>query len=597
MSDSDVELPPDVKTPSEEALPDVDLPDDVQSSDVELPPDAASDGPCEDEGTVRQRCACKLKCFTKFPEQEVRFFRETQLADPNRMKHAFTKVKAFVEGLPNSKAKIAWAIADTKVCRPFWEHYYAIGHKQVDDLVAYAKAGHPQIPERGARLPKEKPKADAVDVWFLGIYQGSAEPTPMESSGDKIQELDVDVPQHEVVNDVHHPLYGLSVAVDKGVEGKKPRHLVPQRFLNETNLASLWHLYKTDEKVSEKVSRDTFTKAFNKSWKSVLKFKNAGQGTRCSLCAEMDEERKQCTTLQERQELDLRKQKHFQRHDADRSVNVRGNQLSSDPATFLSQNASLRVVKFMVDGMDQAKFRTPRNLSASSVFCQAVRPALHLTGAIAFGVLEAYFIMGPDTKKDANMNCTCISKTLDLCKSALAKMGPEYGLPRHAIIAADNTPREAKNQFFATFAASLVSQHHFDTLEVQFLQAGHTKNEIDQRFSTIATALSRAPVLETPTDFANWILQHVRPLHGKELHVFVLDETWDFQKMYQDYNVQISGLTATHLQPNANHLWRFECRQTLEPSLAVAVHNPNWKDVPPHDADVILSVKQCPVSI
>ena len=583
MADSDVELPPDVSSTGNESAED----------EVELPPDVEDDDVVPEATSAQQHCSCKLKCFSKFAQDSVELHRNSQLADPNRMASSFHKIKVMVDQRASTDAKIAWAIGETKVCRPWWEHYHAIGHKQVDDLVKLSKAGHSQLPERGARMPREKLKADAVDVWFLGIYQGSSEPSPLEdsgpSSGDRLEELGDDSLQHEVVNGSSHPLYALSVQVGEGVN---KQHLVPKRFLNEASLGSLWALYKNDEKITEKVSRDTFTKAFNKHWKSVLCFKHDGQGTRCSICATMDEERRRAVSKEERQEVELRKRRHYERHDADRSMNVRSNKMSTDPSTFQLANASTRVVKLMVDGMDQAKFRTPRNLAASSSFSQAYRPTLHLTGVLIFGLMEVYFLLNPDTKKDANMNCSCISIALDRCRALLESLGPSYSLPRHAILAADNTPREAKNQFFGTFAGSLVQRKHFDSIEVQFMMCGHTKNELDQRFSTIATVLSKAPVLETPEHFAECIRKNVQPLHGKELHVMVLDSTWDFQAMFEKYNCQISGLTSTHLQPNANHLWRFERRESLESSLVVEVNNVNWADLPQHDDDVIISVKQ-----
>ena len=336
--ESDVDLPPDVVSDSE-----VELPPDVMS-DVDLPPDVEDDGRDMSEQPVpaNQWCTCKLRCFTKFSAEHVEFHRGQQLADQNRMANAYHKIKVMVEQRSSSDTtcKIQWSIDGTRVCRPWWEHYHAIGHGQVDDMVKLSKAGHPHLPERGARMPREKQKSDIVDAWFLNLYQGSSEPIPVEGSADRLEELSADSLQHEVVNDIHHPLYGLSVAVGQGVN---KQHLAPKRFLNEENLSSLWGLYQSDATVQEKVSRDTFTKAFSKRWKGLLNFKQHGQGTRCQLCADMDEERKQCTTKTERQELDLRKQHHFQRHDADRSMNVRSNQLSSDPSTYLLQHSSSKL--------------------------------------------------------------------------------------------------------------------------------------------------------------------------------------------------------------------------------------------------------------
>ena len=412
---------------------------------------------------------------------------------------------------------------------------------------------------------------------------------PVEGSADRLEDVGPDCLQHEIVSDINHPVYGLTVAV--GLQ-ENSLHLAPKRYLNEADLTGLWNLYASDDKVQEKVSRDTFTKAYKRHWKTLLNFKAKGHGNRCQTCADMDEERKNLTTKTERQQLDLRKQMHLDRCDADRSINVRGNTLSSNPMTFDLAHSSSSVMKIMLDGMDQAKFRCPRNLAASSVFNQASRPALHLTGVIAFGLLESFFILSPDTKKDSNMNATCLAAVLDKCQLAVECMGPTKCLPRHLIVACDNTTREAKNQFFATFIASMVANGLFDTIEVQYLQVGHTKNEIDQRFSSLATILAKAPVLETPKAFCKWLTQHVRPVHGNQCCVEVLDETWDFAELIHQFDLQISGLTSTHLEPNANHSWRFERRMHLEPRTVVHVHNPAWKDLPQHDNDVVLTVKQ-----
>ena len=67
----------------------------------------------------------------------------------------------------------------------------------------------------------------------------------------------------------------------------------------------------------------------------------------------------------------------------------------------------------------------------------------------------------------------------------------KFALPRSLLVSADNITREYKNQHFATFMASQVATEKFEATEVQFLQAGHTHNEQDQRFSTVASLLSR----------------------------------------------------------------------------------------------------------
>ena len=59
----------------------------------------------------------------------------------------------------------------------------------------------------------------------------------------------------------------------------------------------------------------------------------------------------------------------------------------------------------------------------------------------------------------------------------------------------DNTPKEAKNQ---AFIAYLQNSGKFDSVEVEYMQTGHTHYEQDQPFSTASSLLSSAPVLEDP---------------------------------------------------------------------------------------------------
>lgn len=136
----------------------------------------------------------------------------------------------------------------------------------------------------------------------------------------------------------------------------------------------------------------------------------------------------------------------------------------------------------------------PSQLSFQQCFLPGRKTGLTPDWCVGLGLLETFYVLGADTKKDANIKATCLAAVLDQCQIAVESLGPDYSLPRHLIVAADNTPREAKNQFFATFVALLVASNQFDTVEVQYLQVGHTNNELDQRVSSLATILSKARV-------------------------------------------------------------------------------------------------------
>ena len=103
-------------------------------------------------------------------------------------------------------------------------------------------------------------------------------------------------------------------------------------------------------------------RCFKQNWSSLLAFRNDGQGKRCKICARLDEEYLQCVTDDERRALVHKKNEHIAAIKAMRLVNVRGNQQSEADAQRLTDTGEGLVLKLMIDGMDQAKFRLPRNL-------------------------------------------------------------------------------------------------------------------------------------------------------------------------------------------------------------------------------------------
>ena len=290
------------------------------------------------------------------------------------------------------------------------------------------------------------------------------------------------------------------------------------------------------------MSQSTLLRVWHDRWERYLKFRNVGQaqhnttqhnttqhnttqhnttqqGKRCRVCARIDAERLLAVTAEERAEVVKAKGEHIRMVMADRGCSVRGNRIAERDAANPSVDGIGQILKINVDGMDQAKFKCPRNMASTAEFDACWRPQLHVVGAICHGHLEAYFIMNTDQAKDASMNCTVISRVLDLVRD---DMDDRHALPRNLVISADNTARESKNQIFANYNGYLVASEKFDTDQVEYKQPGHTHDELDQRFSTVASMLSRAPVLEDPPEFRNWIEQNVVPPRGRKLHVEVL---------------------------------------------------------------------------
>ena len=111
------------------------------------------------------------------------------------------------------------------------------------------------------------------------------------------------------------------------------------------------------------MSKSTLLLAWNKRWKKCMPFRNIGQGKRCKECARLDEMRLQAVDDAEKAAVAEKKQQHIDEVMADRCLNVRGNYFSELDAKSPSGDGYGQLLKLTVDGMDQAKFKCPRNLA------------------------------------------------------------------------------------------------------------------------------------------------------------------------------------------------------------------------------------------
>ena len=120
------------------------------------------------------------------------------------------------------------------------------------------------------------------------------------------------------------------------------------------------------------------------------------------------------------------------------------------------------ILKLDIDALDQNKTRYPRNLQSSKQLSALWRPQVHLLGVVVWGeacleltcpiwcqlnyhhaqhsleapteVLEAFYVLEPDIKKDSSTEITCILRGLDAAAEILDKRG--VALPEHLVIEA-----------------------------------------------------------------------------------------------------------------------------------------------------------------
>ena len=71
----------------------------------------------------------------------------------------------------------------------------------------------------------------------------------------------------------------------------------------------------------------------------------------------------------------------------------------------------------------------------------------------------------------------------------------------------------------------------------------------------------------------------MKAANGRELHIEILPNTYDFRAWMATYDLHVQGLTSTHTEPYANHVWRFSPRLWVTDSQDIEVHHADWQDL------------------
>ena len=212
---------------------------------------------------------------------------------------------------------------------------------------------------------------------------------------------------------------------------------------------------------------------------------------------------------------------------ADRTVYSRVIGLAEAATSSWAQGSAPRgdaILSVCMDGMDQNKFRTPRNLSSSKLFEALWRPTCHLTGLIIHGIGEYYYVSDPGIRKDSNANAELLARSLDHAPSALQRKGiTEF--PPHLVLQTDNTSREQKNTNGLMFLAWLVATCVFQSSQLNTMMVGHTHIDADQRFSSIGAKIKTTTVPEEPSGFQKVIQGQVKGCTGREVIAEVVPGT------------------------------------------------------------------------
>ena len=174
----------------------------------------------------------------------------------------------------------------------------------------------------------------------------------------------------------------------------------------------------------------TMIREFNENWKGSIKFIPVGTHSKCSMCAAFKQWRLVACSHEDHTLVRRNYHDHLKIPTAIRRIDEALSKDSEDYAA--GKSVETPPLRAHQDAVDQAKLKIPKKWSKGKDFATLWRPQLQLIGSLAFGTVHASYVMDCDVKKDANLEITVASRTLQHASKEYEQRGlavPQiYGL-------------------------------------------------------------------------------------------------------------------------------------------------------------------------
>ncbi|CAJ1443835.1 unnamed protein product [Effrenium voratum] len=461
-----------------------------------------------------------------------------------------------------------------KVCHQAFLILTGVSKAYVRRLMTAIESGALQPPTDGrtCRTVRDQPQRSSVDSFFDFCYWMIAEPLaetltdqlePDTVHASMVAKVEQEAQQPVVDPTAEWILAGSNpvVAASKDMDERE------QRWLPHCRIADLYEQYCLGfvPQGQEPASSTLFYKLWREHWAGILRIRKSAQHARCQSCVLYSEYRAKARSEEVKESIQKAYTKHLAGVFADRDLGRRM-ALQSEQSNQLSSPLphSKRTLYVCLDGMDQAKFKLPRHKQAQSgkVWETLHRPALHNILVLIHGVCECYFLMNLDQKKDSNCQCTVLcGRAIDIAATLLQSRN--MCLPSHWVIQADNTPREGRNQWLALWAGHMVASARAASISLCFYRVGHTHNEVDQRFSMLASIMNRANVIQTPQELKRLIESEHHQVKGREIFAEIMPSSFNFQSWLSPMGVSLTGMVYQE-GLTVNHVFRVVRRGDLQ---------------------------------
>lgn len=282
------------------------------------------------------------------------------------------------------------------------------------------------------------------------------------------------------------------------VRGKRPREAARYsravdrpmlRLLPPGNFTYYFELMKL-KYPGQKFSLKLFTNVWSQSFHDRLAIRGESHHSQCGVCL------RHRLLIKKLSGDALGREQQLQQYNAHLDVQYRDRTeyWRARAASQLYMNeAGRRTICLITDAIDHCKFRYPRSQIFRSKDLSHVRPTMDLSCVIAHGRSLRLYMSEPWVKKDSSWCAEIVLHSLNQIQEDLRTA--------EVILQSDNCCRETKNNTLCRLAGMLCGLHRVHRMELRFLQKGHSHEDVDQFFSSLASMLEGHPELWTPNDF------------------------------------------------------------------------------------------------
>ena len=160
----------------------------------------------------------------------------------------------------------------------------------------------------------------------------------------------------------------------------------------------------------------------------------------------------------------------------------------------------------IIDGLDKNKGVWPQyTFRKSKALDKFNRPRIVVHLALAHGYCADFYLADDENFfHGASFFCEVLTRTLARVQRMCASRG--RAMPDHLVVQADNTTAQAKNSEVVKFLAVLVRKYKFHSAVLNFLQVGHTHEDVDFMFSLLLALVLRKVRIKVPDDLRVAIL-------------------------------------------------------------------------------------------